>query len=104
LSSTVTLGGIPRSAAFAFKGPGVKGKFTVSKMGKNGDQGQRLFHESIDLAVVQYHGEIVAAVRSLMADIARFRGKRFMILDGTQTAIILEAYGFIPAKVTPTTS
>ena len=100
LSTLVTLKGVPKSAAFAFKGPCIKGKFTVSKMGKNGDQGQRLFHESIDLAVVQYHGEIAPAVRSLMEDLARSRGKRFMILDGFQTAIILNAYGFIPEKTT----
>lgn len=100
LSTLVTLDGIPKSAAFAFKGPGIKGKFTVNKMGKNGDQGQRLFHESIDLAVVQYHGEIAPAVRSLMEDLARSRGKRFMILDGFQTALILSAYGFIPAQAT----
>jgi hypothetical protein len=98
LSTLVTLNGVPKSAAFAFKGPSIKGKSTVSKMGKNGDQGQRLFHESIDLAVVQYYREIVPAVRSLMEDLARSRGKRFMILDGFQTAIILNAYGFIPPK------
>jgi hypothetical protein len=100
LSTLVTLNGVPKSAAFAFKGPGIQGKFTVSKMGKNGDQGQRLFHESIDLAVVQYHGEIVPAVRSLMEDLARSRGKRFMILDGVQTALILSSYGFLPTKGT----
>ena len=31
-----------------------------------------------------------------MEDLARSRGKRFMVLDGVKTAIILETYGFIP--------
>ena len=39
------LGGKRRAAAFALKGPGTKGKLIPKKMGKNGDQIQRLFHQ-----------------------------------------------------------
>ena len=44
LSSTkVRIDGKRRMSAFAFKGPGTSGKLTPCKMGKNGDQIQRLF-------------------------------------------------------------
>jgi hypothetical protein len=94
LGGTVTFAGKQMSAAFAFKGPAVQGKFSIAKMGKNADQGLRLFHESIDIAVVQYHGGIEAAVKNLMEALARSRGRRFMLLDGATTARIFEAYGY----------
>lgn len=43
-----------RSAAFAFKGPGMPGKLTPGKMGKNGDQIQRLLRCPADAFFVQY--------------------------------------------------
>lgn len=47
------------AAAFAFKGPGHRGKLTPSGMGKNGDQIQRLFFGSpAEIFFVQYWGQI----------------------------------------------
>src|SRR2546425_5074560 len=42
-TARVRIGGKRVPAAFAFKGPGEKGKVTPKMMGKNGDQIQRLF-------------------------------------------------------------
>jgi hypothetical protein len=45
-------------AAFIFKEPGQPGKLTIAKMGKNGDQGPRLFEEPADIFFVQHWAEI----------------------------------------------
>ncbi len=50
------------STAFAFKGPGTTGILTPGKMGKNGDQLQRLAQCPVDVFVVQYWGQIGEAV------------------------------------------
>jgi hypothetical protein len=42
------------STAFAFKGPGKKGILTIAKMGKNGDQIQRLFKSPAQFFILQY--------------------------------------------------
>lgn len=52
--------------AFAFKGPGKKGKLVPGKLGKNGDQIQRLFREAADVYIVQYHGQIDPSVPQQM--------------------------------------
>jgi hypothetical protein len=91
-TSRLTMAGTPLSAAFAFKGPGLKGTLQISGMGKNGDQALRLAHESVDLYVIQHHGPIAAAVRNLMSALARTNQRRFMVIDGETTAIILREY------------
>lgn len=50
------------AAAFGFKGPG--------KMGKNGDQIQRLFDSTADVILVQYEGEISESVFAQMRKLA----------------------------------
>lgn len=54
------------TAGFAFKGPGKQGKLVPGKMGKNGDQIQRLFGEAADIYIVQYHGQIDPSVQRQM--------------------------------------
>jgi len=44
--------------AFAFKGKGKTGVLTPNKMGKNGDQIQRLFNSQADVFIVQYYDNI----------------------------------------------
>jgi hypothetical protein len=95
-SARLTMGGKPLSVAFAFKGGrGKKGKLTVGDMGKNGDQGLRLFEEPIDLGIVQHHTEIVSAVSNLLEAVSRLRGAKYMVIDGNTTAQILGAYGYL---------
>jgi DNA-binding Lrp family transcriptional regulator len=59
--------------AFAFKGPATTGKLTPKKLGKNGDQIQRLFKSPADVFIVQYHGQIDESVVEQM--------KRFAIAN-----------------------
>lgn len=58
------------AAAFAFKGPGEKRKLVPGRMGKNGDQAQRLFQEEADVFLVQHWREIDSSVIELMRSLA----------------------------------
>jgi hypothetical protein len=87
-----------RSVAMALKGPGTKGPLVPGKMGKNGDQIQRLFMSPAEVFVVQYYGQINPSILDLMqslaaADSLRFHRKiYFGIIDGNDTARIRGAY------------
>lgn len=94
-TSRATVEGKPVNVAFAFKGPGKPGELNIAGMGKNGDQGLRLFNETTDIGVVQHHTKIAASVRSLMAAVARNKNAKFMIIDGATTAQILSVYGYL---------
>lgn len=95
-TNRLTSGGEPLSAAFAFKGPALRGTLRLSGMGSNGDQGLRLAGEDADLMVVQHHAAIAADVRNLMRILARHYRRRYMIIDGETTARILRAYDKLP--------
>jgi hypothetical protein len=58
------------ATAFGFKGPGKSGKLTPGKMGKNGDQIQRLFSSTAQVLIVQYEGEIAESVVEQMQRLA----------------------------------
>ncbi|MBZ5705002.1 MAG: hypothetical protein LAN63_06585 [Acidobacteriia bacterium] len=58
------------AAAFGFKGPGKSGVLTPGKMGKNGDQIQRLFDSAAQVMFVQYEGEIAESVSAQMQKLA----------------------------------
>lgn len=99
LSSTrLRIGGKRRVAAFAFKGPGKTGKLTPGKMGKNGDQIQRLGTCPAEVFLVQYWAEIDDAVlqqlekyaqlKSVMEDRVIFYG----IIDGVDSSKLIQAY------------
>jgi hypothetical protein len=86
------------AAAFAFKGPGEKGKLVPGRMGKNGDQAQRLFQEDADVFIVQHWREINSTVidlmRSLAVAMAVTTGKRiwYGVLDGHDSQRLCQAY------------
>ena len=99
LSSTrLKIGGRRRTAAFAFKGPGTKGKLTPGKMGKNGDQIQRLIRCPADVFFVQYWAEIDDAVIEQLRSFAELRSyfeQReifFGIIDGVDSERLIRAY------------
>ena len=94
-TNRLTISGKNIRVGFAFKGPGYPSKLTISGMGKNGDQGLRLFQEPIDIGIVQHHREIDAQVRNLMEAVARQHRAKYMIVDGSTTAHILHAYGYL---------
>lgn len=99
LSSTkLVLDGKRRAAAFAFKGPGTTGKLTPRKMGKNGDQIQRLFRCPAEIFVVQYWCEIDDSVYEQMKLFAQlksyFDNKTiwYCVIDGDDSNRLMLAY------------
>lgn len=87
-----------RPAAFAFKGKGTKGKLTPGKMGKNGDQIQRLFQTPADFFIVQYWREIDQSVLELMRALAiaksvtEGREIYYCSIDGKDSQRLMQAY------------
>lgn len=82
------------STAFLFKGPAVFEPLTPAKLGKNGDQIDRLFSEPADFLVLQHCHEITMAVRGQMRAYAQQFGnlRRFCLIDGYDTVRLLRAY------------
>lgn len=86
------------SVQFGLKGRGTQGKLVPGKMGKNGDQIQRLFASPADAYFVQYHSQIDESVISQMELIAT--GKSYLemkriyygVIDGNDTAKLISAY------------
>lgn len=95
VTSNLSMDGTRVVSAFAFKGKSVPRPLTIADMGKNGDQGGRLFTEPCDFAVVQHCDRITQAVRELMRAYAVRPGqlKPFCLIDGAETVRILRAYG-----------
>jgi hypothetical protein len=90
-TSRMFVRGVQVSTAWLFKGPGSRGPMTVRTLGSRGDQIVRLFSEPADVLVLQHYREITTAVISMMEAHAHDsrRPRRFMILDGADTARIL---------------
>lgn len=92
------------SAAFAFKGPGLKGKLVLGKMGKNGDQLPRLLQEEADVFFVQHWREIdplvIETMRNLVVAKSVTTGKPlwFGTIDGKDSHRLYLAY---PAEFAP---
>jgi hypothetical protein len=86
------------SVAFAFKGPGTSGVLTPKKLGKNGDQIQRLFLSPADIFIVQYHSQIGQSVVEQMKAFATLNSVRegkqiwYGVIDGDDTNRLLAAY------------
>jgi hypothetical protein len=86
--------------AFLLKGHGTQGKLTIAKCGKNGDQIVRLVEAPVELYVIQHVDQIdQRVVYDLKSKIEskHFKGEecRMCIMDGTDTARVLKAYGKI---------
>ena len=102
LSTHLQFCGKRRAVAFLLKGRGTQSReLQISDCGVNGDQIVKLFWTQADLYVVQYVGHVSD---NLVADVAgkaeqeRNRGRDvcFCIMNGTDTARLLHAYGFLP--------
>jgi hypothetical protein len=84
--------------AFAFKGPATKGPLTPKKLGKNGDQIQRLFLAPAEVFFVQYHGQITQSIYEQMdvfATVTWLRTKKnisYCVIDADDTNRLLAAY------------
>ena len=90
--------GFRKASAIAFKGPGTRGKLTPKKLGKNGDQIQRLFNTAAQVFLVQYWNVIDESVLEQMEAFAVARsvttGQRiyYGLIDGSDSARIIEAH------------
>lgn len=97
-TTQVTLGGRRRAAAFALKGPGTSGKLVPKKMGKNGDQIQRLFGSPATVFIVQYVGEIDESVIRQMEQLAIAKSVMtqqkiwYGVIDGQDSQRLCVAY------------
>jgi hypothetical protein len=97
-TTRMVVDGHRRAAAFGFKGKGLRGLLTPARMGKNGDQIHRLFHEDADVFVVQYGGQIASSVVQQMAVYAQAKslatGRQILygVIDGHDSAALVAAY------------
>jgi hypothetical protein len=97
-TNRVRISGRRYPAAFAFKGPGTRGALTPGKMGKNGDQIQRLFKTTSSVFVVQYWGQVAESVVEQMEGFAKAKSAIegvivfFGLIDGDDSNRLLHAY------------
>ncbi len=98
MTTRLLLNGKRTTCAFAFKGPGLKAKLVPGKMGKNGDQCQRLFSEPADIFVVHHWREIDPSVLELMKVFAiaksttEMRPVKYCVIDGQDSGRLVKAY------------
>ena len=100
LTVHLKVGGDRMKAAFLLKGSGTQGKLTINKCGKNGAQIEKLVQAPADLYIIQHvDGIDDRAIKKLNGkiELLNSQGKkcRMCIVDGTDTARILLAYGKI---------
>jgi hypothetical protein len=98
MSTRLKLYGKRRVAAFAFKGPGMMGRLTPGKMGKNGDQIQRLLKCQADVFIVQYWNQMEDSVLELLESLSRMQAYMqerpiwYGIIDGDDSTRLIQAY------------
>jgi hypothetical protein len=97
-TSRLKMKGVRHTVAFAFKGPGTTGTLVPGRLGKNGDQIQRLFTEDAEIYFVQYVGQIAASVQHQMAVFAQSKslttGRKIFygVIDGDDSSRLVAAY------------
>jgi hypothetical protein len=96
-TTRVTINGQRKRAAFALKGPATTGPLVPGKMGKNGDQIQRLFGSPAQVFFVQYEAEIKESIVDLMTRLATAkaiteREVYYGVIDMTDTYRLRLAY------------
>jgi|GEM_PF-499267 len=94
-----------KSVAFGLKGRGTTGILTPRKMGKRGDQIQRLFRAPADVFIVQYGGQIDESIieqmkyMAIAKSVSEQREIYFGVIDGQDTLRIIGSYpDFFRAK------
>jgi hypothetical protein len=100
-TTQVHLDGERIATSFVLKGPAKRGELTPKDYGTNGDQLQRSFTQPAFLHVIQTNASLAPSIREAMNGYvlnARARGDADAVAslwDGTDTARILAAYGYI---------
>lgn len=93
-SSSVSIGGQRKTAAFLLKGPTAFREMTLDMCGKRADQIYRLVQSEADISVVQHSHTIGEAVRGTLRKMIVYPGwpRKYCIIDGQATYRILKAY------------
>jgi hypothetical protein len=96
-TTKLKLSGKRKPAAIAFKGKATKGKLVPGKMGKNGDQINRLFDEPAEVFLVVYCGQIDSSIISQMQAFAigsALSGRRiyYGVVDASDISRLVSAY------------
>jgi hypothetical protein len=96
-STKLRIGGKRVPSAIAFKGKGTTGKLVPKKMGKNGDQINRLFDEPADVFLVVYFGQIDSSIIAQMKAFAignALKGQRvyYGVVDASDICRLRAAY------------
>lgn len=97
-STRLIINGNRHPVAFGLKGRATTGKLTPKKMGKNGDQIQRLFGASAEILFVLYQGQIDESIVKQMEGFAIAKSvteaKRiyYGIIDEKDVARLIRAY------------
>jgi len=97
-STRMLIAGQRKAVAFGLKGKGTKGVLHPKKMGKRGDQIQRLFGAPAECFLVQYWGQIDESIVEQMKDLAMLKSvqecKRiyYGLIDGRDTMRVVSAY------------
>ena len=97
-STRLLMGGERKNGAFGLKGKGTTGILTPKKMGKRGDQIQRLFRAPADVFLVQYWSQIDESIIEQMKyfaiakSVIEGRNIYYGVIDGQDTLRILLAY------------
>ncbi|MDD1779154.1 MAG: hypothetical protein LUQ65_13385 [Candidatus Helarchaeota archaeon] len=97
-TTRIRINGKRRPTALALKGPGTKGKLTPGKMGKNGDQIQRLFEAPCEVFLVQYCRQIESSVVAQMQQLAIAKSLMtgnqicYGVIDGSDSRRLVDAY------------
>jgi hypothetical protein len=96
-SSSVSLNGRRKSAAFMFKGPTNFREMTLEMCGKRADQIYRLTNSGADISIVQHAHLVGEAVRATLKAMTVYpgRSRRYCVIDGQATYRILRAYGLL---------
>lgn len=96
--TSLRVDGRRRVVAFAFKGPGQKGRLTPGRMGKNGDQIQRLAQCPAEVYLVQYWNQIDPGVLKQLEQFVQLKSfleNRVLwygIIDGQDSNRLMAAY------------
>lgn len=103
ITSRMKVGGDRLTAAFLLKGSGTRGKLTINKCGQGGAEIEKLAEIPADLYIIQHVDKIDDRVIKNLKDkieLMNRQGKtcRMCIVDGTDTARILLAYGKIQPR------
>ncbi|MBS0191501.1 MAG: hypothetical protein U0573_10585 [Phycisphaerales bacterium] len=94
-TTSLSIAGARKSAAFMFKGPARFAEMTLDMCGKRSDQIARLATTSAQILVVQHCHDIGLRVRETLRAFAvqPSNPRQYMLLDGRDTFRLLKAYG-----------